>query len=91
VSCSVLWSDPCYRGPAVLMDVYTVLCCSIFAFMLLAFELRISLTESFIKSLFGFMYSYTGRTIFLLLYGGFRAIVPCFVSFRQYSPAALAL
>ena len=41
--------------------------CSVFAFMLLAFELRFKWTEPWIKSQFGFMYSYMGRTVFLIL------------------------
>lgn len=35
--------------------------------MLLAFELRFKWTEPFVKRYFGFMYSYWGRTIFLIL------------------------
>lgn len=39
----------------------------LFAVLLLAFELRVKATEPTVKRLFGFMYSYTGRTAFLCL------------------------
>lgn len=41
--------------------------CRIFAILLLAFELRIPKFEPLIKKWFGFMFTYSGRTAFLLL------------------------
>ena len=48
------WPAPCCRG-------------SIFAILLLLFELRVKKTDGFVKRYFGFLYDYVGRTAFLLL------------------------
>lgn len=39
----------------------------VFAFLLFAFETRMKYTEKFIQRLFGFMFTFSGRAIFLIL------------------------
>lgn len=41
---------------------------SVFSCLLIFFETGLGKWEGFIRKYFGFMYSYTGRTVFTLLY-----------------------
>ena len=60
----------CSGPPPACTTLYSgSLCtCSVFSLMLLAFELRIKKGEVFMKRWFGFMFTYSGRTGFLMLY-----------------------
>ena len=49
-------------------DLSTLVICRVFAILLGLFELRVKWTAPFIRKLFGFMFTYWGRTIFLILY-----------------------
>jgi hypothetical protein len=51
--------------------------CRVFALLLLLFEFRVPKTEPLIKKFFGFMYTYSGRAAFLMLYVPFCGLLSC--------------
>ena len=49
---------------------------SCFSLLLIFFETGLGKYETYIKKYFGFIYSYMGRTVFLLLYVAFSTVSP---------------
>lgn len=49
---------------------------SCFSLLLIFFETGLGKYEAYIKKYFGFMYTYMGRTVFLLLYVAFSPVLP---------------